>query len=743
LRELQRNGAKGGKPARRITPTKISNARKLNGSHALKQLDSPSIARDWLALGVRPVPLGKKSKKPIAGKGWNKMRAQKDTINQFFYRGYNVGGLWGSPSGWVIDVDLDTEEACLAARSLLPETFIYGRKSAPGSHYLYRCEGVETKKFQTKEIGTIAEIRSTGTQSVLPPSVHPSGEVYEIYHDTDFKRIAKSKLQLLLRKISAAALAAINWPARGSRHDFLVALAGALCWQGWDKDEILSFTRATLDATNSAGSDREKHERTVNNVLKNFKEGNKIPGWPALSQWISGDNLKALKEWIGAKKTGEEELPPDLPPTDPSPADLVPMDPELLNVPGLVGEVAAWAQKRSFSYQPLFSLAAGLSTVALCSRNKYIVDYWDTPLQPYFLLIAPTAGGKESSMDSVFLAAKRAGLGENVFKGFQSYHAMLDTLANPPNVALMLWDECARKLKSAARATGGQDYAIITHLLEMYGKGASSIPGLPARKNAIKSIDFPFFSVLAAAQPLHLLAALTEEELQLGLVNRFILLDAGSKMPSMNENRDHVFPSRIEEALVRFKDIKRPNTELPFKRIRFESAKIWGLFNDFFLKCRDNAAQGGTSETWGRANQNALIVAGIVAVGINPERPMITESVADWAIKFLTWVSNQWVFRVDQSSARNSTERSSKYIERLITNVREFRNRSRGPVELGLCKRGLMPKSMLMRMSRNLRGRELDETLTALILSDLVATGEVDDRTCYWLKRDKSVLKSA
>lgn len=742
MTKSQRHGVQVGEPARRLVPTKISNARKLNGSGKLLQLDSAAIAKDWLSLGILPVPLARGSKKPIGGKGWNKMRVKEESIDRFFYRGYNVGGLWGEPSGWVIDVDLDTEEACLAARKLLPETFIYGRKSAPGSHYLYRCEGISTKKFQTPEIGTIAEIRSTGTQSVLPPSIHPSKEVYEIFHDTEFKRIPRSRLELLMRHVSAAALAAITWPTRGSRHDFLVALSGALCWNGWGRDEILTFTGATLDAAESSGEDRIKHERTINNVLKNFKEGNKIPGWPALSQWISGDNLRCLREWLGGKKA-EDETPPDISTTiENEDDDRFKIDPVLLEVPGLVGEVAGWAAKRSFSNQPLFNLAAGLTTVALCSRNNYIVDYWDTPLQPYFLLIAPTASGKESAMDSVFLAARRVGLGDNVFKGFQSYHAMLDTLANPPSAALMLWDECARKLKSAARSTGGQDYAIVTHLLEMYGKGASSIPGLPARKNAIKSIDFPFFSVLAAAQPGHLLEALTEAELQLGLVNRFILLDAGEKMPRMNEARDHIFPSKIEDQLLKFKALKRPHAELPFRRIRFESAKVWGQFNDFYLRCRESAAVGGTSEIWGRANQNALIVAGIVAVGINPEKPMITAELATWATKFLTWTSEAWVRRVEQSSARNSTERSSKYVERLITHARTFRSRARGVLEQNLVKQGLMPKSLISRMSRYLRGRELDETLTTLILGDLIVTGEVEGRVCYWPKRSKKLSKA-
>ena len=153
----------------------------LKGKVPSRKIDSVKVARSWLDLGIQPVPIKRRSKKPKDGKGWNKLQVTNDTIPQFFHRGDNVGGLWGKPSGWIVDVDLDWDEAALAAPRLFPETFVYGRRTRPGTHYLYRVEGVAGSKRYDSGQGdsakrtVISEIRATGAQSVLPPSIHPDG----------------------------------------------------------------------------------------------------------------------------------------------------------------------------------------------------------------------------------------------------------------------------------------------------------------------------------------------------------------------------------------------------------------------------------------------------------------------------------------------------------------------------------------------------------------------------------------
>lgn len=138
---------------------------------------------------------------------------------------------------------------------------------------------------------------------------------------------------------------------------------------------------------------------------------------------------------------------------------------------------------------------------------------------------------------------------------------------------------------------------------------------------------------------------------------------------------------------------------------------------------------------WGRANQNALILAGIVAAGINPKQPLITESIAKWAIELMTWASDRWVARVEECSSRSSVEQASKLIERLIRFSEHYKGRAHGrPVEMKAIERGCMPRSLLTRMSRHLRGKDLEDALDQLVASDIIATGEIDGKEVYWIK---------
>ncbi len=734
LRKLKKGARKVKTSSRPVghSPSGESNGGNISNHSTRRKFNARFSAAKWLKLGVAPIPIQPGGKRPKGVESWTSLRVDENTISKFFEPNDNIGALWGEPSGWLVDVDLDIPEACAAAKELLPPTYCYGRKGNPRSHYVYRSPNCKTAKFALKGVGTIVEIRATGSQSVIPPSFHPTGEQYEVYSDLPFKEVNRSNLEQQVRFIAAASVLGYYYD-EGSRHDYVHAITGALCRAKWQEENIYRFIRAVVAAANEKEDDAAQRMRTVKNTINHFMKGDNVAGWPTLSQFMPGTHLAKIKEWLRFNVDEQSEIPEhvdvDIEGNAPK------LDMSLLKVPGLVGDVAQWASRTSFTKQPLFDLCVGLMTVAFCSRNRYVVGgNWDTPLQPYFLCLAPTAAGKDSARNAIFNCVKRNGLAEVVFQGFQSYHAMLDLMAHR-RMALWMWDEAARKLQTASRAQGGADYQVLTYLLELYGKAASSVPGLPGRKQAVPPLDHPFFCVFAAAQPSQLMEAITDSDVSFGLINRFILLDAGDQMAQPNDNRDSTFPARIEKALKQLGKAK-PDRNSEFVRITFESWNAAKAFEDFAYVCREKAARGGGYEMWGRSNQNALILAGIVAVGVDPLRPVITEQVAQWAIKFASWCSERWTFRVEQSASRTIVERGSKQVERVIWGIKSLRHRAQGrPMELALIDRGIVPRSFLTRLTRHLRGRELDDVLTNLIQSDLIASGEIDGYMCYWAKQ--------
>src|SRR5918993_4089224 len=90
-------------------------------------------AEEYICRGfaVVPVPHGKKG--PIL-KGWEDLRLTLEELPQYFNgRPQNVGLILGNPSGGLVDVDLDAEEAAKVAGRFLPPTLTSGRESSPHS----------------------------------------------------------------------------------------------------------------------------------------------------------------------------------------------------------------------------------------------------------------------------------------------------------------------------------------------------------------------------------------------------------------------------------------------------------------------------------------------------------------------------------------------------------------------------------------------------------------------------------
>src|SRR5688572_13969708 len=97
-----------------------------------------AAARAYLARGWQPLPVPFRSKIP-GRDDWQKERRTVDNLNgDFGTRLVNVGIMTGDPSGGLIDVDLDVDEAVALAPLFLPQTgAIFGRQGKPASHWLY------------------------------------------------------------------------------------------------------------------------------------------------------------------------------------------------------------------------------------------------------------------------------------------------------------------------------------------------------------------------------------------------------------------------------------------------------------------------------------------------------------------------------------------------------------------------------------------------------------------------------
>ncbi len=176
------------------------------------------LATEYAGRGWAVIPIPHRSKVPIL-KGWQNLRLSPDTIARHFNgEPQNIGVLLGEASGGLVDVDLDHPEALALARDYLPSTGAwFGRPGNPESHWLYRVENPPaTRKYATTLGTTLLELRSTGGQTVLPGSMHPSGELVEWYGHGEPAEIGLDELLAACKSLAGDVAHAIGeeLPAR-------------------------------------------------------------------------------------------------------------------------------------------------------------------------------------------------------------------------------------------------------------------------------------------------------------------------------------------------------------------------------------------------------------------------------------------------------------------------------------------------------------------------------------------------
>jgi hypothetical protein len=269
---------------------------------SLREAVKEYIGRGWEPI---PIPQGRKDPPP---KGWQDLHIGPQDIPKFFPTGgENVAVKLGKPSGGLVDVDLDDPQAVALAKEFLPTTnSIFGRPGNPKSHWLYICPGAESKAWiwgkgdRTK----LVELRSTGHYTIFPPSTHPSGETIRWEREGDPAKVEPEDLDRCCGKLAAATVLVKAWPARGSRQDTALALAGGLLRAGWAEEEVAHFIAVV--AREAGDEETRKRAETAFYTKKRLEEGGPATGWTRLSELIGEDVVRTVLEGLGIR---EEETP--------------------------------------------------------------------------------------------------------------------------------------------------------------------------------------------------------------------------------------------------------------------------------------------------------------------------------------------------------------------------------------------------------------------------------------------------
>ena len=255
----------------------------------------------YLSQGWMPIPVPPRSKNPNR-KGWQNEKYSQDDLPRAFANGANIGLLLGEPSGGLVDIDLDCDEARNLAEPLLPNTDMTGgRASTPHSHRWYICNPPpKTTNFldpstPNDERAMIVELRSTGGQTLVPPSIHPSGEAYKWDGGLAPATVDGNMLMERVSKLAACALVARHWK-RGQRNQTALALSGTLLRAGWDRQKVENFIR--LAATTTGDEEVDNRVRVVATTEERLKSGEQTTGLPSLADLLGEKVVNCLRQWL-------------------------------------------------------------------------------------------------------------------------------------------------------------------------------------------------------------------------------------------------------------------------------------------------------------------------------------------------------------------------------------------------------------------------------------------------------------
>ena len=284
--------------------------------------EKPENALEYAAvyagMGLPVVP--NDGKKPLL-KGWTKSYLAEEEVPLHFGDGQNVGLVLGEPSDGLVATDIDTTEALTIADRFLRLTLVGGRKSTPKAHHLYRAPGAKSIQWQDTDGVVLLEVRSTGCQMLVEPSVHPeTGEPYRWVREGALEAVetVAEDLEKLCTRLATATVIARHLPPIGGRHEYAKAVVGYLL-RRLDEDIVRQIV---LAAWHAGGGDSPEAVRDLEGIIQDtarrLAESENAFGTPKLEETVPG-LPKLLDTWwgwnsgerarMGGLVVGDEEPP--------------------------------------------------------------------------------------------------------------------------------------------------------------------------------------------------------------------------------------------------------------------------------------------------------------------------------------------------------------------------------------------------------------------------------------------------
>ncbi|HMN41160.1 MAG TPA: DUF3987 domain-containing protein [Phycisphaerales bacterium] len=659
-------------------------------------------ARWYLARGYAPIPVPAGTKVPVL-KGWTDLRLADADLPQHFNGTGSIGVLLGEPSGWLVDVDLDCEEAVALAPAFLPPTGAKsGRPGKPSSHWWYVCEGAKTRKHQdpaTKKM--IVELRSTGAQTVVGPSMHPSGEPYDPLEGEP----AVVDVEALGAAVTALANAVIE--QRHGCKERPRSQPTALGTRTFLADDaVLRRAVAYLDRIPPAISGSGGHGQTYAAATA-MVHGFGLDPETAFGLLLDRYNPRCQPPWsekeLRHKVRDAASKPHDRPhgwlrdaekPEDMGGVDLSGFDPErrraagerprserppdpgsfpdhLLRVPGFIEQVVAHNLATATRPQPVLALAAGICLQAVLAARK-VRDERGNRTNVYCVGVAPSGAGKDNARKVNKNILFAADMVEHEGNEDLASDAGLITAVEVEPAILFQIDEFGRFLRTIGDPKKAPHlFNVLTALMKLYSSADTVFRGKAyADKKRNKVVDQPCVSVYGTTVPEHFFESLTADSLSDGFIARLLVFESADT-PARQRAKATGVPEPLKQAAEWWGSFKPGGNLAPEhpQPIVVEATPEAGAVFDALAAMVD-AELGKPDEAgrslWARAEEKACRLALIYACSANAPKPVIDEDAARWACDLSSYLTRRMLYIAHEWVADGVFDARQKRVVRVV-----------------------------------------------------------------------------
>lgn len=629
--------------------------------------------RRYLELDYSVIPIFPKSKRPgrwdgsqwIGMNDWNiygeRFATEEEVAAWELWPDAGLGLLTGVLSG-VVAADFDLrEDIHRALEEIMPPSPVR-KAGAKGYTAFYQYTGEANQKWS---VGgeTVLEILSTGRQTLLPPTIHPSGEVYRWLTPDSLLTIGareelpklppESEIQAVFARFDPKfqtgrpftseyravsgdgrlffedfdrAKEALKFVSPDDYHDWInVGMAihsafpgeeGFNLWLAWSKNSSKHKPNDCESRWGGFATTRSPRRLTIASIFKRASDN----GWRDESQktgLYSSPRMPLFAEPERLKKISKEKISWSVP------------ESIALSAPGITGKIVNWILETSIRRQPALALGASLAFVGAIEGQR-VMSPTDLRTNLFLLGIAQSGSGKQQPMKAIqHLAATVRGLQDLIAGEPTSDAGLFSLLKGDYGPKLIQWDEFGLALQGiTSDNASAHSTAIMKWLNTMFSSANCKLLGKEYANvdGKFKRIDLnnPHLCVFGVSAPGAFYKSLKSEHAASGFLPRFLILEVETSFPE-----EQIEPRRLSDIPTDILDecgeiVALPRNVNPLgnldqninPRLVTISREAWELLSEKkkYYEFLRNAAQksdrkDGLSNIWSRAAEHVVKIA--------------------------------------------------------------------------------------------------------------------------------------